>query len=70
MRRLWGCADGGWNHEVGELTVTQLVGGDPVAFVGRVRILAHDERGIILTIADGGVGRFGVMGVILTPNQF
>jgi len=66
MRRLWG--RWGCGHEVGKLAVTQLVGRDPVALILRVGILAHEERGIILTIADGGVGRFDVMGVILTPD--
>lgn len=67
MRRLWGrrCS-----HKVEELAIAQFVGRDPIALIGRVGILAHDERGIVLTIADGGVGRFLVVSVILTANQF
>ena len=66
MRRLWG--RWGCGHEVGEFAITKLMGRNPIALVVWIGKLAHDERGIVLTIADGGVGRFGVEGVILTPD--
>ena len=56
--------------EVSKLAFTQLVGGDALTLVGRVRELAHDEGGVILSVTDGGVRGLYVVGVVGAPNQF
>ena len=66
---LWSGRSNG--YEVSELHISQFVGGEPIAFVGGVGVLANED-GITVGLdiyASADVNRLGVMRVVLASYE-